>query len=183
MEHGMIDDSNPETASPLIKKYYALRAYLGINLIDLDKMYTETPRILQDAVELAAEADFDEMVARHTYDVIKAEASDRIRSVLVAGKEPSEARIDKLIPLEQDVQNARVVLNKAQRDAQVCTGLYRSLDMQSRLLGKASDMINSGFISPSAAYDERRRELRKARLEAEARNPLEMERPLGRPTS
>jgi len=173
-----------DTQSALLRRYYDLRTYLGIDLLELDRAYMQTPRILQEAGELSAEADATEMTARHTYDIIKAEAGARIRSVLVAGKEPSEARIDKLLPLEPEVQDARVAHDKARYEAQICQILYRSLDTQSRILGKASDMVMGGYVSPSAAYarDQRHSDIRRAQVEADAQTREKERHGISRPT-
>jgi len=172
----------PDLTPPIMERYYQLRTFLGIDTLDLDRAYQETPRILQDAGELSADADANEAAMRHTYDVIKAEASHRIRTVMVAGKEPSEARIDKLLPLEQDVQDARVALDTAHRMAQVCNSLYRSMESQARMLPKASDMVMGGYITPSAAYDQRRKDIRQAHIAAATESRREEGRPIGRPT-
>jgi hypothetical protein len=163
MEQRM-SDNDASAQSDIIKRYYQLRTYLGINLLDLDRAYMETPRIIQDAVELAAEAAANENSADHILDVLMSEASSRIRAVPVAGKEPSEARIKSLLPLEQDVMDARTALEKARYEAQLCTGLFRSFESQARLLGKASDMVIAGYITPSAAINKQRDEIRQARV-------------------
>jgi hypothetical protein len=158
----------PESASPILRRYYDLRQYLGIDLLELDKAFNETPKMFQQAGELAADADANENAAKHALDVIRAEAGERIRSVAIHGKDPSEARIASLLPLDGDVQEARTALDNTRYESQVCTALYKSLEVQSRLLSKASDMVLSSYMSPSVVLDQRRAEIRKARIEAEA---------------
>jgi DNA polymerase III delta prime subunit len=146
--------------------------------LEIDRAYMETGKILQQAGELAAEADAQESAAKHTLDIIKAEASERLRAIPVGGKDPSEARIASLLPMEQDVQDAREAFDRSHYEAQVCETLYKSLADQSRLLTKASDMIMGGYISPSAAYEDRRNEIRRARVAADR----EGQERIGRPT-
>ena len=71
-----------------------------------------------------------------------------------------------------------IALDDASYEAQVCTVLFRSMETQSRLLTKASDMVISGLISPDAALDARRRDMRQARM---ASRPQPQEAPIGRP--
>jgi hypothetical protein len=161
--------------SAIHRRYYELREFLGIDTNDLDRAFMHTPRIMQDASELAADANAHENALQHMYEIIKAEASKRIRSVMVAGKEPSEARIVALLPLEPEVQAARTELIEAKRDAHVCSDLHRSFDAQSRLIGKAADMRTTDYIAPSAAY-QTRKDIRFARVQAERE-----EHKIGRP--
>lgn len=174
----IVDDDNP-----IIQKYYELRQYLGFGFPDLDQQFERSTPIMEEAGHLAAEAEAIEMTARHTYEVIRAEAADRLRSHLVAGKEPSEARIDKLLPLEQDVQESRVAYEKARRDTAVCNVLFRSLEMQTRLLPKASDLVLAAWKAPSAGYILRLQEISEARFADQAARAREREGPeIGRPT-
>jgi hypothetical protein len=173
------------TASPILRRYYELREYLGIDLMAIDVAYMQTPRILQDAGELAAEADRNEGAAKHTLDIVKAGAGERIRQSPVNGRPPSEERIKALLSLQEDVQAAQSALNQAHYESQVCTALFKSLDTQaSRLLPKVSDMVTVGFISPTAAYEGRRREIREARVAHDlARRRHSEVTPIGRPIS
>lgn len=172
----------PTGRSPFIRRYYELREFLGLALDEhrLNELFEQIIQYYADAGKLAADADAEETARRHTYDIIKAAASQRIRMTPIAGKEPSEARIAALLPLEKDVQEARAALDNAKYEAQVCDGLYRSYDQQSRLLGKASDRASSRYGAPEAAYDRSRAELREARIANAERQSSGG--PIGRPT-
>jgi hypothetical protein len=173
----MPEDESPD--SPILLRYYDLRQYMGLDLLNLDRAYMETSKILQEAGELAAKADYIENASRHTLDIIRAEASARLRTILIHGKEPSEARIAAMLPLETDVQDAREALDKARYEAAACSSLYKSLEAQSRLLGKASDMVMSSYYAPTAAYaDKRRVEMRDTKV-IERKQPSEKQ--VGRP--
>lgn len=173
--------SETDTTSPILRRYYGLREFLGLALEEhrLNEIFEQMIQYYADAGKLAADADAEETAARHTYDVVKADASSRLRSCLVAGKEPSEARITALLPLEKDVQAARALYDQAKYEAQVCDTLYKSYDAQSRLLGKASDRATSRYLSPTAAYEKDRADLHEARIANEERLHGG---PIGRPT-
>jgi hypothetical protein len=173
--------------SPIIARYNELRHYLGLELLDmleLERAYMQTPRIIEEAGQLAASADKTENDAKHNLDIAKAAAGERIRSIPVAGREPSEARVTSLLPLEPDVQEARNILDQARYEAQVCESLYKALETQSRLLAKATDMVLSGYITPTAAYEDRRAEVRQARIANNIARPYQQKEPphVGRPT-
>ena len=136
--------------------------------------------MVEAAGVLAADADRVENDAKHNYEIARAAAAARLRQTPIGGKEPSQARIDSMLPLEEDVQQARIALDDASYEAQVCTVLFRSMETQSRLLTKASDMVISGLISPDAALDARRRDMRQARM---ASRPQPQEAPIGRPVA
>lgn len=175
------DDEVPKSLSAYLQRYYELREFLGIALTPtrMEQLYSQIMQYFGDAAKLTCDADAEETAARHTYDVVKAHAGARLRDHLVAGKEPSEARITALLPLEPDVQEARAALDKARYEAQVCQTLYKLYDTQSRLLGKASDMTISRF-GVSTSYERDRDELRRARVADER---LKEGGHIGRPTS
>lgn len=160
----------------LMEEYNRLRFYLGIDLMDLEQAFMTTPRILQDAGELAAAADAVENLTKHALEVTRAETADRLRQSASAssGRELSEARINSLLPLHEEVREAVRAYDDAIRQAQICQALYKSLEVQSRLLTKAADMLISGFITPTSIHDARRAEINRVRRR---------EGQLGRPTS
>jgi hypothetical protein len=157
-----------EPESLILRRYYDLRQHLGFgDPMDLDRAFLVTVPILEEAGRLAAEANAIENAAKHTLDIIKAEAGVRIRSIPISGKDPSEARIVAQLPLELDVQEARSALDVAHYEAEVCQSLCKAFEAQARLLGKASDMALKGFVSPDHQYEKRRAEVREARVAAE----------------
>jgi hypothetical protein len=154
---------NPQD-SAILQKYYELRQYLGIELNDLEDAYLKTPRIVEEAGYLAAEANRNENDAKHMLEVVTAEAADRLRAVPVNGKPPSQAYIESVLPADPEVRRARDYHDQTRFEAAVCVSLFRAFETQSRLLTKASDMVLSGWFAPGAALDPARREIRQATL-------------------
>lgn len=154
---------DPTGDSEIVKRYYELREHLGFDLTDLDHAFMVTPRILEEAGELVAQADKVENVAKHVWEIVKAEAGERLRANGIT----TEARIASMLAAEDDVQDARRAYDLAVFEAKVCASLHRALDTQSRLLMKAADMIVAGYLSPTAINAQRRAEIRAARTAAD----------------
>jgi hypothetical protein len=166
----MNDSSAP--SSNVRDRYYQLQQYLGIDLSELEDAFMKTPRVLQDAAELAARADFVHSVAKHTLEIVKAEAGARIRAVLVGGKEPSEARIAASVPLDEEVKQAFRAIDDAAYEADICTALHKSLHEQVYLLNKAADMVLAGFITPTSINEHRRAQIHAVRTAMNSRGPI-----------
>jgi hypothetical protein len=163
VEHDIAD-------SPLMDRYRDLEKHLGIDMTDLEHAFMATPRILQEAGELAAKADEYKVLAKYAIEVASAEAAQRIREVQVPnyqGKmaEPSQNRIDSQLPLCEEVQQAHRLYARASYEAEVCASLHEAFAHQSRLLSKTADMVVSGFITPGVLQDQRRADYQRARRE------------------
>lgn len=162
--------------SACMQKYYELRRHLGIDLLELDHAFMVTPTILQSAGELAAEADRDEAVAKHNFDIAKGEAGERLRAVRAG---ISEARLATLVPLDNEVKSARKAVELATFESSICTSLYKAFDAQWRMVNKAVDMIAAGYVNPEQAHLQRRAEINRARRAAQTDAPM---KPLVRPS-
>jgi hypothetical protein len=156
-------NDNSETTVSIRDRYYQLQRYLGIDLNELEDAFMTTPRVLQDAAELAARADNAHSVTKHTLEIVKAEAGARVRAVLIGGKEPSEARIAASIPLDDEVKQAFRALDAAAYEADICTALAKNLHDQVFLLNKAADMVLAGFITPRSIDEHRRAQIHAVR--------------------
>ena len=149
----------------IMERYERLSQYLGLDIRDLEKEFIRVPRIQQEAAELAAAAAQVVEYAKYNIRVAEAEAAARIREIPVHGKEPSQARIDSMLPLDPEVQAAHKALIVATNEAVHCSGLAKSFDSQSWLLRKASDLASTGYFQPPWQIDQRRQELRDANAE------------------
>lgn len=167
----------PDIGSHLLDRCYNLRNHLGLDLADLETAFMRTPSILQQAGELVAEADEAVNTCRHELDIAKAEAAERYRDSGVT----VEARIASMVPLDSTVRLCNRRLIAARFEMEVCESLYKALEVQSRLLSRAADMIVSGFITPNVINERRRAEIRRAR-EEEQQESVHRNR-AGRPTA
>jgi len=143
-------------AGPILERYKKLSQYVGLNLLDLEHCFQVTPNAIQEAGELVAAADMIRDQAKNAVLVAMAEAGERMRLVLVGGKEPSQVKIDSMMPLDPEVQAAKQVVSTSTYEADLCAALFRALETQARLLGKAADMVVSGYLTPTALNDQRR---------------------------
>lgn len=140
--------------------YQALRAALTVDYLDIDNEIMKLPQQVQEAAELAFEAANDEAACKMAHDVVKAETANSLRE---ANERITEAAIERQLPLFEDVQNARMAHARAEAFTRLCQELVRSLRVKSLMLQKASEMIVSGYMTPSAAYERRREEIHQAR--------------------
>jgi hypothetical protein len=149
----------------IIERYDRLKQYLGIDMLDLEHSFMVTPRVLEDVGELAALADQIKNIAKHQLDIAMSTAANRIREPWVASN-TAQTRIDSelriMVPLAPEVIEARDKFNRTIYEAECCASLFTSLKEQSRLLGKAADLLTTGFIKPSALSDRRREEYRRS---------------------
>jgi len=141
-----------------LNKYHELSSHLTIDMLRLDQDILELPQIIQDAAELAASIAGIGRDAEHYYEITRAETANKIRNA--DGDSPSEAYITRQLPLEQEVQDAKHIINEAARDTALVTELVRSLREKSRLLIKLSDLIIAGYITPSSVYSKEQKEAR-----------------------
>ena len=149
--------------------------------LDIEGAYLRIAPMMQQAGELAAKAAMAQSIAKANLDIATAEAADRLRQSLPPGRggEASQAKIDSMVPLDVDVQKAEQAHITAQFEAALCDKLWKAWEAQSRLLTKASDMMNSGWFASSGALRMQRRE--KMHEVRAAQTPIH--RPIRRPTS
>ena len=140
-----------------------LRNKLGIDLLNLDQELMEMPVLVQDAAEQAALANDEERAARHNFDLVQSEAARKLRSIPEGSdkKPPSEEKLKSLLPLEEDVANARIAYDAAQTTSAVANALVSSLREKARMLQKISDLIIAGYITKNFAVDNSRQAIRR----------------------
>lgn len=140
--------------------YQALRAQLRIDMVDLGEELMKMPLLVQDAAELAVAAMDDENACQLALDVLRAEIGQGMRE---QHEKITEAAIERSLPLNEQVQEARSAYNHAKTYAKLCDDLVKALRTKSQLLQKASDMMMAGYITPAAAYERRREEINAAK--------------------
>jgi hypothetical protein len=135
-------------------QYNRLKARLRIDEFDMDRELMEQGALVQDASELANELRETASELKHAYDIIKAEASMRIRRA--TEKPPTDTTVATLVILEKDVQDARAQTERAELDAALAAALAGAFHDRRYMLTKRSDLIVCGFITPSSSYREAR---------------------------
>jgi len=145
------------------EEYQALYAQLDVDPMEMDNQLARMPHLVQDASELATEAENAMNEASLAYDVVKAEIAEALRS---HNEKITEASIERNLPLYEEIQNARRTLNQAKTYMRLCEDLVRALRIKSQHVLKTADMIMSGYMTPSAAYERRRDEIHAARQAA-----------------
>lgn len=140
------------------KRYDELTQKLLISLLEIDKELMHGAQLVQQCAELSADANSQEQEAKLTLDIVTAEASARLRIHEEGKKARSETQIQSELPLEEDVQAARMEYDTAKHLASICSSLVGSMREKARLIGKACDMTVAGYITPSS-YQPRRTQL------------------------
>lgn len=148
------------------ERYEKLRKYIGIDLLDLETDFMRVPHLFDEMSELCALSTQMVNIAKHNLDVATANASMRIREPLLGAPQTQiDRELKIMVPLQPEVIAARTALNEALYEADHCDKLFTTLKEQSRLLGKAADMANSGYLNPQALHEKRREEYHAARSE------------------
>lgn len=156
--------------------YERLRQYVGIDVLNIEGGFITTPMVLLQAGELASKALGIRDRAKQQLELAEAHAAQAIRSVPVQGKEPSQNRIDSMVPLDDDVQTAKTAYNQAAEHARTWENLHDSLKTQSMLMHKVADLTTTGYFNPKVLNDKAREAIRQAKIEAE-RQKVRGERP------
>lgn len=151
----------------ILEEHERLRQFLAKDPLDIERSFMTVPMIQQEAGELAARAIRVLDVAENNVKIARANVADRIRQILVHGKEPSQARIDSMLPKDEEVQQAEQVCRDAKYEASICRTLCESLKSQSMMMHKVADLVTAGFFQPSVLTDRAREEMRRARIAAD----------------
>lgn len=141
--------------------YDDIKKKLRIDLLRLDQELTELPFLVQEAAEISIELFNDVQKADLELDVAKAQvASDLREEKDESGKVPSETKIVSMIILDPRVQEAQTKLNELRYQSRLANELVTNLRDKSRLLGKTSDLVIAGFITPNSrkAFEEENKE-------------------------
>lgn len=142
------------------ERYKELKQHLRIDKLRLDDELMECPVYLQAASEYAVEAMGLRDVAKHELDVATA---NEARLMRIADDKISEAKITNQMPLRPKVQEAQRKLDDCKLDAGHWSALAESMREKASLLRRMAELIVSGYLTQTSAYDERREEMAEAR--------------------
>jgi hypothetical protein len=141
--------------------YKRLRMRLKIDALRLTEEMIEMPSLFQEAAECTADAIAIRDGAKRDADITAA------RIAIEVGKEmekPTQAKVDAAVSIHIAVTEANELLDDAKRDAAYWMALTDSMRERSSLLRRIAEMTVSGYLSPNAAYEERKAEMTAARL-------------------
>lgn len=144
------------------QRYARLKQFLPIDILAIDQELMQQPAIFQDAAEMAAELKAAERTAKHNLEIAQAKVAEEMRNEK-RDKPYSESAINSKLILDPRVQRARTDREDLMFDSELATVLANSLEAKTRLLRSTSDLMNSGFITPSSSYNRAKRDLIEAR--------------------
>lgn len=147
--------------------YQRLRKKLTLDPLELDQELIELPMLVMEAAEEAAEALSKRDRAKNGLDIAMAVAADHLRREPILDakggvKTRSEAQIATEVALYESVQNAQEDVEDTKLNLALWQALVNALQTKRDSLKKYSDLTLAGFLSPNAALDQRRTDIRAA---------------------
>lgn len=136
--------------SDFSEMYLNLKKKLTIDLLRIDDEIMELPSTIQEASEYATEMLDGLATADHCLDIARAMAANKLRQVPDGTKSPSETQIASMIELDDDVKEARILVNEAKHNSRLANDLVSNLREKSHHIRKAADLIVAGYITPNA---------------------------------
>lgn len=145
--------------------YARLKLQLETDVMRIDEELTHMPSLVQEVGEILAEAQSNRDMLAHELEVAKAQAAAVLRSQPIndQGKQKSEAQISSELQLERPVRDAVVELENANLSLAMWKSLMEGARTKSKSLSTFSDLVVSGYITPSATTDRRRMEIQQRR--------------------
>lgn len=132
--------------------YDDLKRRLTIDLLRIDDELTQMPFLIQEGAEAAAAISNDLNAADFELDVLKAQVAADLRTAESYGsRPPSETRIAGMIDIDPRIQEAKKKVDEIKYQYRMVNDLVSALREKSRLLGKVSDLIIAGYLSPNSA--------------------------------
>jgi predicted RNase H-like nuclease (RuvC/YqgF family) len=156
-------DTSGETVDRFTLVYERLKAFLPVDLVEIDRDLAQMPVIAQEAAELAAEMMNKVATAKQELDIARAQAAQQLRNMLVAGKPRSEARIETEMPLDRGVQMRQREVDALEYRFQIAKDLARNMQKKSDQITNATNMIMKGWMTPNSVYERQLRDRKEAR--------------------
>lgn len=148
---------------------------LTFDPLEIDQELIELPMLIMEASEQTAHCLSARDRAKNDVDLAIAEASDHLRQQTTTDgkggqKLRSEAQIETEVPMYQSVQDTQRTLEQAKLDLALWMALCDSLRTKRDSLKVYSDLVISGYLTPNAALNQRRSEIRNAAEPVRRRN-------------
>lgn len=142
--------------------YDTLKNNLRIDELRLTEELIEQPQFQDDVSGWTANAQRRRDECKDRVDIAKAQAASDMRNVPV-GKVPAEVRIASEILLNPIVQETMGDLRDAEFDLALWKALADAARAKKDAIRTISDLIASGYTSPTTMIEQRKRELAKLR--------------------
>lgn len=137
-----------------------------IDPLRLDEELIELGQRTLDITELAADAMQARDEAKHELAIAEAEATFEVTDrVSNSDKKPLKMQIEHEVLLAPSVRKAHKALLDAEHEYAVCQAHVQAIRQKATSIKIYADLIATGYLTPDAAYMERRRELAAARSE------------------
>jgi hypothetical protein len=137
--------------------YDRLKFKLVIDTTRLTEELEELPQLQSDASDGYAEAQRDRDDAKDTLEIAKATAAELLRYDLAMPKQRSEATISSELLLDPNVQAAMEAFRIAEYNLSVWKSVADSMRSKKDAIRTISDLIASGYTTPTAIYSTRKR--------------------------
>lgn len=159
------------------ESYERLKRKLALDPMELDQELIELPGLILEASECTADALASRDRAKNELDLAMAEAADHLRRQPVSDgkggtKTRSEAQITTEVPLFESVVKATTELEFAKHSLALWQAMVDAMRAKKDALKTFSDLTISGYLSPNAALDHRRAEIRHASKDGVKRRRL-----------
>jgi hypothetical protein len=155
-DYGIVPSFKPE-------EYVWLRSRIGIDQLRIDEEVIELPTLIQKAAEFTASAIELREVSKEEVQRAQAQVADQLRQTLTPNKKHrSETMIASEIYLSSYLQGKMEEHSKARLDAALWGSIVEALRSKNSAIRVIADLLNTGFITPNAIMDKRRKEIRNA---------------------
>jgi hypothetical protein len=145
--------------------YLQLRARLQTDMLRLSEELIEQPPLMQSAIEAASDCIQIRDACKNTLTYATASATARLSLVTDEnGKFPSVDKLKNIVQLDAEVIAATEELEEAKHSAAYWQGLVDSFGEKGSSLRRVAELTTSGYLTPNAAYTERREEMSRARF-------------------
>lgn len=157
--------------------YERIKAKLQFDPLDFDQQLIELPMLVLDAAEMATLYAGERDKAKGALDLAMAQAADQLRTntIIDAKGNPkirAEAQIESELPLYENVQEAQQKFDECKYRLALSQNLVDALKVKRDAMKVYAELTISGYLSPNAALNDRRSEIRAASNSTMRRRPI-----------
>ena len=143
-----------------------IKASISVNMQDLDEHIMQLPSLLMEAAEFTALAIRQRDQADHDLKVTSALVADGLRQ---EHDKISEAKINSMLPMDEDYNNAREKLEQLKADASLWQALVDAIRTKQSALKMITELLIAGYLTKATVASDARAELAAQRQAARER--------------